>query len=159
MDDYITKPLKSDDLRQMTSKWLPASTSPPKSAVSPGTPVAQKTPRGLHAAAPLNVEKAVSQLAGDRELFDEAIAVFLKSIPKALSEIHDAISDGDAGRLRISGHGLKGAASSLCAEPVRAAAEQLEKMGEKGELGEAEAMFKVLQDEVDRLQNFKVSKK
>ncbi|MCH7839693.1 MAG: response regulator [Planctomycetes bacterium] len=159
MDDYITKPLKSVELRQVVSKWLSSSTSPAKSAGSPGTPVAQEAHRELHAVRPMDVEKAVSQLGGDRELFDEALAAFLNSIPQALSEIHGAISDGNAGRLQMAGHALKGGAASLCAEPMRAIAGQLEKMGKEGELVEAEAMLKELQDQADRLQNFLEPKK
>lgn len=87
----------------------------------------------------LNRRLALARVDGDEELLREVAQLFLADYPRALGEIREAIASGDAKRLEREAHGLKGAAANFGAEPVVAAALELELMGRKGETGGAEA--------------------
>jgi len=79
--------------------------------------------------ATLDIEKALILLEGDRELFLEVLGVFVDSIPGMLADVQEAVAASDSQMLNGAAHSLRGAASSVCAEPVRRVAQQLEDMG------------------------------
>jgi CheY-like chemotaxis protein/HPt (histidine-containing phosphotransfer) domain-containing protein len=159
MDDYLTKPVKAEELQQMADKWLPAATAsaPVKAARTAGEATAPSTEPDGHAERPLDVPRALELLGDDRELFDDALAMFLENIPRNLGEIRAAISAANAPKLRLLAHSLKGAASNICAEPTRQAAQKLEQAGQREALQTADSMFEELQGHLDRLQQYAAS--
>ena len=102
----------------------------------------------------LLLRRALEQLGGDRELFDMALATFLESTPRILNDLQSAISDGNVNKSCLVVHNLKGAASSICAEPTRAAAQRLEQMCQQSALEGAGVTLQELQQHVDRLRDF-----
>lgn len=81
----------------------------------------------------LNRRLALERVDGDEELLREVAQLFLADYPRALAEIREALSSGDAKRLEREAHGLKGAAANFGAQPVVAAALELELLGRKGQ--------------------------
>ncbi len=102
----------------------------------------------------INVAQALGQLDGDRELLSEVIDIFVETIPELMDDLQSAISSNDAEQLQGVAHSLKGAASNICAEPVRFAAQQLEEMGQLGDFNEVETIMATLQDHVSALVTF-----
>ena len=103
---------------------------------------------------PIDIEKALTQLAGDRELFDEALGTFLDTMAGIVGELQSAASSADAPRLELAAHSLKGAASNICAEPVRQIAQRLEQMGKRGDFKDADSALADLQDRLGQLRRF-----
>jgi HPt (histidine-containing phosphotransfer) domain-containing protein len=99
----------------------------------------------------LNVEQAILLLGGDREVFEEVLCEFVKSIPERMALLQSAVKDGDAERMHSAAHSLKGGASAVGAEQVRGLAERLEALGRKGEVGAAVETMHELQAEIDQL--------
>ncbi len=56
-------------------------------------------------------------------------------------------------RCRLAAHTLKGAVSNFAAPAATEAASRLQQMGESGKLGDARAGTKVLERELERLQD------
>ncbi|MBU0717392.1 MAG: response regulator, partial [Planctomycetes bacterium] len=154
MDDYIAKPVKAEELRHMAEKWVSTSRASGE-ATGSGKPGqsgrAHSTPQPK---TPLDLQRALKQLGGDRELFDEVLVAFLDDLPRLASELQSAVSNADAERLHAAAHSLKGAASNICAEPTRYVAQELEKRGQQGELQEADSLLEELRQHLDRLQEF-----
>jgi two-component system sensor histidine kinase/response regulator len=151
MDDYVTKPVTAEELQQMVDKWTPGS----EVAVD----VAAASQPGLGAndgqdASALDIGLALDQLAGDRDLLAEALETFLGILPDVLGELEDAFTEEDGRRLETAAHGLKGAASAVCAEPVRHVAQRLEELGRRREFQDVEAALADLAAHVDRLRAF-----
>ena len=158
MNDYITKPIRAKELQQMVDRWKAAETSRAE-MVSLEMTSGKKMSCNTREVQPVDVSRALEQLGDDRELFDEALVAFLDNVPRTLDDLQSAISHTNTEQLQLVAHGLKGAASNLCAEPTRCVAQQLEQMGQQGTLEGADSMLEELQRHLDRLQEFVASLK
>jgi len=105
-------------------------------------------------ASPIDIEQALENLAGDRELLMEVLDTFMETMPKILKDLHNAVSNKDASRLAAAAHSLKGAAANVCAEPIRRSARQLEERGWCNELQDVDRLLADLHKHVDRLGTF-----
>lgn len=56
----------------------------------------------------------------------EIVTIFLEDTPQRIAELKAARASGDLARLGRAAHSIKGSASNLGAEPLRALAERLE---------------------------------
>jgi HPt (histidine-containing phosphotransfer) domain-containing protein len=81
---------------------------------------------------------------GDEELANVLIDVFLETAPATLTSVREAIVAGSARELRLAAHSLKGAAATVTAGRVAAAAHALETCGADGRLDEAPALLERL---------------
>jgi len=170
MDDYITKPLDADSLLRMVEKWVtnprPTSHLPMPIGITgnedaptawfAGAQSATGASPG-HAETPLDVERAIKQLGGDRKLFDEVLATFIADLPRLVHELQSAALGKDAERLTMAAHSLKGASSNICADPTCNTSRKLEEMGGRGELQAVGPVLSELEGHVNRLQDFAAS--
>jgi len=154
MDDYITKPVSVDELQQMVERWLPSLETSDEIAQPPTETIASNRNRKSSCEIPIDIQRALEQLDGDRELFDMVLATFLDNIPRILSDLQSAISDGNVTQSHLVAHSLKGAASNICAEPTRNVAQRFEQMCQQNSLEGASVMLEELQHHVDRLRDF-----
>jgi HPt (histidine-containing phosphotransfer) domain-containing protein len=154
MDDYITKPVRADELQKMVERWAPSLVTPNETAPPPAETLASNGNRKSSCDTPIDIQRALKQLDGDRELFDRALATFLDNIPRILSDLESAISDGNVSQSHLVAHSLKGAASNICAEAMRSAAQTLEQMCQQNSLADANVVFEELLKHVDRLRDF-----
>ena len=151
MDDYLTKPVQREELFRVLG-WIEslapgvgaAVTPPPRSEALVETPA----PRGR-----LSFDRAAAleRLGDDEELFAEVADLFRTDGPKLLGEIRTAIAAGDAGGLKRSAHGLKGAAGYVGGADAAEAARRLESLATGGDLTDADDAFERLEREVSRL--------
>ena len=151
MSDYLSKPVTMEAVRNMLEKWAAKSFTidAPRNAEKnpcdgPDAPEQQ----------PIDVEMALDQLDGDRELLDDVVRVFVDTVPDLLRELRSAFSRSDAKQVRASAHSIKGAASNICAEPIRDLAQRIEEMGKQDELEHLDSALVQLQDHMDRLRAF-----
>ena len=109
-DDYLTKPVRSIELRETLEKW------------------AGRIGAGPVAASPLEFDRdsALATLGGDQELLVEIVGLFLDDCPRLLSEIEQAIELQDAPTLKRLAHTVRGVASNFALPAVIEAAAVLE---------------------------------
>src|SRR5437773_3743219 len=81
MDDYVSKPIRFEELRRAVDRFAPAG---------------------------LDTASLLDGVGGDRKLFRELVDVFVVDTPKLLARIQRAITRGDAARLKEAAHALKG---------------------------------------------------
>ena len=158
MNDYVTKPVRLEDLRTIVTKWLRprtstdlsecASTDETRKCLAPGVSLS---------AVPINLQQAMANLSGDRVLFDEVLTVFLDSIPGLLGELREVCTKLDLNRLHAIAHSLKGSASSICAEPTRLLAARLEELGAQDTVLSASSLLSELEQQLDQLRTFAAS--
>ena len=151
MDDYVTKPVKAKELQQMVDKWTPASQVPVDAEAAGEHPLGSNDE---HDHRPIDIELALDQLAGDRALLAEVIDTFLGTIPDALGELQAAVANENGRQLEAAAHSLKGAASTICAEPVRRVAQQLEELGKRNEFQDVEVALAEVEAHLNRLRDF-----
>jgi two-component system sensor histidine kinase/response regulator len=142
MDDYLAKPLRSEDLDAVLERWL--GDAPPAEAVP--------EPAGdLEAAGAVEAVDALVDAARVRsfrddypEIADRLVDLFVEATPPILAELEEAVAGDDRERMRRAAHKLKGSCqnigatfmASLCRELEGAPAED-----QAGKLLELETAF------------------
>jgi two-component system sensor histidine kinase/response regulator len=135
MDEYLTKPLDPRQMCALVEKMA-------------GAPDVASEPASEPPAIP---DEVLARVGGDRELLAEISRLFVDDAPRHLSKIREALDGRDGEALRRAAHGLKGAAANFDADGVVSAARTLEEMGRTGEFDTADAVWKTLTAESDRL--------
>jgi hypothetical protein len=150
MDDYLSKPIKPDQLKATLERWLPQQGTPEGSGVrSPESNPQPLTPNPQLSV--FDLAEALERVEGDRELLAEMAALFLEEYPTMLEQIQQAIVKQDPQELQHSAHTLKGSVGNFAAHGVFAAAFALEKMGRQGDLVHAAEALATLEQELAHL--------
>jgi CheY-like chemotaxis protein len=94
MDDYLTKPLRKEDLKGAIDRWLPASI---QSHASPVLGTEENTEGQNSGSLPVIFDAVamVRNIGGDRELMEELADLFLQRYQAMLEGIRAALADGD----------------------------------------------------------------
>jgi response regulator RpfG family c-di-GMP phosphodiesterase len=129
MDDYVSKPVKSEDLKAALERWLQKTQTFPEAAPAIITPRSKET---------FNMQEALDRVDGDRELLSEMAVLFLEEYPRFLMQIHEAIMQKDMPALSYAAHTLKGSVGNFAAADTFEAALTLEKIGRQGDLSHAQ---------------------
>jgi len=140
MDEYTTKPLKTEELFRLIDKICGgvADAAVAETELPPGDGSSDRS-------IVMDYDTAMSHMGDDADLLKEVADVFLQGCGQQMTEIEEAISAGDAEKVQRSAHALKGAVANFAADPARDAAQQLELMGKKGELDQADAAYQELE--------------
>lgn len=93
----------------------------------------------------LDSQLALSRVGGDKQLLQEIAVLFIEDCPRALAEIQEAVTHGDAEKLENAAHALKGSVANFGARDAVDAAFRLEQMGRANEMSEAEGMLRKLE--------------
>lgn len=124
MDDYISKPIRFEDLRRAIQR---------------------------HAPAGLDVAALLEGVSGDRKLLRELIELFLADAPRLLARVKRAIVRGDADRLKQAAHALKGSIGNFGSASAFEAARRLETFGREKDLTAARSAIDAFELEVKKL--------
>lgn len=133
MDDYITKPVRLDELAQVLGRWTSRGSST-RSAAEAAPPEPPAT-----ALSPILDNDRISYLeteCGD-ELTTELMESFLDHAPDNLTALRTAVESDDAGGIERSAHHLKGSSGNIGAARMEALCGELEAMGRSGAVSEA----------------------
>ncbi|MCP4023431.1 MAG: response regulator, partial [Desulfobacteraceae bacterium] len=148
MNDYISKPLKKDNLLAIANKWTmniktratdkndPAdfSLTIEKNWDQTGNPV------------PMDIPKAIEEFENDDEFFKNMLDEFIQNVDEQLKIIKSAVASGDFQRIEAEAHAIKGGAANLIAHNLSKAAYLLEKAGRDENKTLARDLFEKLND-------------
>ncbi|MGH7183389.1 MAG: response regulator, partial [Nitrospiraceae bacterium] len=150
MDDYLTKPLRKEDLKRALDRWLPASI---QSNVYHAREAEANAEGQDGRSLPIIFDDAamVRNIGADTALMDELVDLFLRRYQTMLEGIRAALADGDRQAVEQAAHLLKGTASNLCASEVVSSAGQLEALGRLGTLVEGPILYVQIEKAVLRL--------
>jgi HPt (histidine-containing phosphotransfer) domain-containing protein len=98
-------------------------------------------------------DKALNIIGGDEEFFREIVEIFLIDVPQQMSEIKKAVNSRNADALEKASHKLKGAVSNFGENATFKTALKLEAIGKENRIDEAEGVYGMLVDDVERLVN------
>jgi len=147
MDDYLAKPIKLKELADMMDKW--------KKGRGSGFGEADVGDEAIDGglSETLDIEKAMEQLGGDRDLLTEVLGIFLKDVPRKLDSLRESLERNDREGIRIAAHSMKGASANIAAERVRGVAYQLEQMALTGHIEQIREKIETLEAELERLES------
>ena len=160
MNDYLTKPVRMDDLAGVLSRWMP--TAEVAAAILP-TVLPALTSAPVEMTFDPAVLTALCQELGSEgpSVIRDVITQFLNEAPAALAAINSAITRDNASEVMAAAHRLKGQALTLGLKHIGLLAGTIEKSGRDGELTGVASLFEQLgnqwQHDHDRLVAFSQS--
>ncbi len=159
MNDYISKPVRPQELLSKIDIW----TGKGKEDYSPTSDQAQdqeQPPAQKNSScktdkrSPVDIEKAIEQVMGDKDFLKELLQLFVKNLPEQIEALKTALAGGDAQELSRIAHTLKGSSANLRVNGINDVALRLEQIGKKGNLEEARPALAELVDEFIRLKEY-----
>jgi signal transduction histidine kinase/CheY-like chemotaxis protein/HPt (histidine-containing phosphotransfer) domain-containing protein len=153
MDDYLSKPVKSEELQSALLRWISPHDLAQSQPVAPAVNgIGGRRFEGAARKPPaFDPVTLLDNIGGDEEFLRQLLGMFLTRSSDMLRRITGAVESGDAQSLEQSAHLLKGTAGNLCARTVALLASQLEAMGRAGQIQEAGRLIDPLQQAVGHL--------
>jgi PAS domain S-box-containing protein len=142
MDDYLTKPLRVEELKRVLEK-SPAPTAPPAAAntIGDGEP-------------PVDMERLMDVASGEEDTLRQLVAMYLEQTPPKLAALDTAIQQGDAKGVKQHSHSVAGTSASCGMTALVGPMRALEKMAIEGDLAEAARVFAEGQAQFARVRDF-----
>ncbi len=149
MDDFITKPLKRNDLFAMIDTWGlgkvalkqdPSQDGPDDDTVTKDSP--------------LNFEKLLVEYDGDRNILSELLWKLMDDVRAQIGNIQKALPKGNIELVRREAHTIKGGASMLTADDLSSVASELEQIAKSGSLEGGPEILERLEKEFSRLEAY-----
>jgi CheY-like chemotaxis protein/HPt (histidine-containing phosphotransfer) domain-containing protein len=134
MDDYISKPIRVDELSRALARCRPVRTGETLDQAALGT--------------------LVSSLGGGeegREAVRELVDTFLEDAATQMASLHGAVERGDADAARRAAHTLKSNGATFGAQPFAHLCRQLENLGREGQLDAAPELLRLADEEWERV--------
>ena len=123
MDDYVTKPVRRQDLSGAIER------------------VMRRLGRWAAPEPSYDHKKCLENLDGDKEMFRTLVTVFAETTPALLAQIRTSIETKDAQATARTAHKLKGSALQFSAQSASTVTLRLEEAAQRGDLGVAAALL------------------
>jgi signal transduction histidine kinase/CheY-like chemotaxis protein/HPt (histidine-containing phosphotransfer) domain-containing protein len=134
MDDYLSKPLRKEDLlRALEGAGLATAKDESETTFLYGR------------------EELLSQCEGDEELMSELVSIFQENTPQIVQSIGDAIEKRDAPALVVSAHELLSSLGAFGAKQTGSLALRLERHGQENDFRGTKERLGKLQREIDEI--------
>ncbi|HTD51200.1 MAG TPA: response regulator [Acidimicrobiia bacterium] len=131
MDDYITKPVRPDNIAETLERWIP-----PEAAL-PGVRAGAGGTETSSAVDPQRFAILRDLDGGDGQLLAAIIAGYLDESAALLATLREAVAEGDPQSVERAAHTLKGASANIGAVHLTETCTKLEALGRAGALGTA----------------------
>jgi PAS domain S-box-containing protein len=147
MDEYVPKPIKTQELHNVIENLALKSVDQDKSG--------ERSLDSQNDDGPtkdiFDLNQALQVVDGDKKLLKEITVMFLEELKVNLEGIVQAIRKKDADALEKAAHSLKGSVGNLGAKRAYGAAYRLESIGKEGRLSEAKGALAELKKELEEL--------
>jgi signal transduction histidine kinase/CheY-like chemotaxis protein/HPt (histidine-containing phosphotransfer) domain-containing protein len=146
MDDYLSKPLRSEQLQAALARWLPPAGTPP---------AARATDDAASEVADILDHQALDAIRalrrdGENTLLRKVIGIYLEDAPGQLRQLQEAIVRGEAQTAFRLAHMLKSSSAQVGAARVAAVSREVEALVAAADLAAAGARLDALQREYAR---------
>ncbi|NJO15324.1 MAG: response regulator [Thioploca sp.] len=138
MDDYLSKPVKSENLQKMLGRYFGGpypSQSTESNLKSPDTPELTAMPETHEVLSMTKLEQMRKDMKG--RSINWLIDLFLRELPNYINELNKAIQTNEGETLYLAAHKFKGSCSNLGAMSMVNLCKQLETLGRAGDLEQA----------------------
>jgi two-component system sensor histidine kinase/response regulator len=144
IDGYISKPIDRKELERAIASAVPASDV---TSVGRSTKPEEENAVANNLMA-WDITRALERLGGDEQLLQDVMEIFLQEIPKQMTNLRQAVAQGNADAIAKTAHRLKGELGYLGISELSQKAGELEEMGRKRNLEHAAGTFAVFETEI-----------
>jgi len=148
MDDYLSKPVRPKDVRDMIEKWAG------KVAVDANRPPPAAAAPAAAADAPVDLARMNDLTDGNLDNLCELVEMYFVQTQKQFGQLRDAIRAGQADPVRRVAHSCAGASATMGMTHLVPILRQLEKLGASGTLTGAEPICETAAGEFERIREF-----
>ncbi|WP_430462182.1 PAS domain-containing protein [Thalassolituus sp. LLYu03] len=122
MDDYLTKPIRADEMLRTIARWLQK-----KGKTGGRKATAVAAPKAPAAAVVWDRAAAIERLMGDDDLLNRLATMFADGFAERMKALQEALDARDVDEIRSVAHSMKGVTGNLGANQLHDIASQLEK--------------------------------
>ncbi|MEI7816831.1 MAG: ATP-binding protein [Desulfuromonadales bacterium] len=130
MDDFIEKPLRTEILREMLSRYT--------------VDKPYKTDKQV-----FDRDELLERLGGNAELMPRFLRLFVSSVAETMSTLSSGIAKGDTAEIHRQAHTIKGAAANIGAHRIRSCAAHLDDMAKSGSMAGIIQQIELLKSEYE----------
>lgn len=138
MDDYVSKPIKMNELIETMNKYLTKQE-------------AQAKPGAVKKSAPDKEEEIRLEQNADKVAAEDMFSLFLSKVPKYMEQLAEAIEAGDMNRIERFAHIIKVMAYDNGIETVKNKAFKMELAARRNSLKDVKEVRHALQAELDKV--------
>jgi PAS domain S-box-containing protein len=149
MDDYLSKPLKQNELAEMLERWDGRSVQPLQRVAPAGLAAT-----GIEEVIDLAVLQGLREIqqSGSPDLIDELIELYLEETKSRLAKLRIALNQQDIGCLCQTAHMLKGSSGNLGVRRMAVLFSEMEEQAHKNEFDGVGVTLAQLEEEFERVQ-------
>ena len=148
MDDYLSKPVRPKDVRDMIEKWGG------KIALDSGAPREAAKAEVVTADAPVDLVRMNDLTDGNLDNLRELVEMYFTQTQKQFVQMREAIREGKADAVRRVAHSCAGASATMGMTHLVPRLRELEKLGASGTLTGAEPICETAATEFERIREF-----
>jgi CheY-like chemotaxis protein len=151
MDDYVSKPVKPEELDVVLERWVSQPEEDEGSVTEEATDNAMFL-GGITDPLDRSVLLGLHELGGP-ELLTELGELFLEDVPHQFEVLRGAVEGGNAGSVERVAHTLKGSCGNMGATRMSTLSTELQDLGHSGELERASVLVESLEAEFGRVRS------
>lgn len=143
-DDYLTKPVRRQDLHRALTTWIQPGDGPKE--LSNSTSASTRSPEEVIDTGVL-LELLGTEEEESLKVFEELFDIFTSDTLQRLAKLRQALAMDDAHALWETAHSLKSGSAAVGASSLAKVARELESLGRLGLTGHAEALVSRAEEE------------
>ena len=147
MDDYLSKPVRPKDVRDMLEKWAGKFMSDAKTPAAPVAETSTVEPA-------VDMDRMLDLTDGNNDSLRELVEMYLKQTHKQFEQVRVAISENNADTVRRVAHSCAGASATLGMTRLVPKLRELERLGTTGALPGATQIYENALREYGLIQEF-----
>jgi signal transduction histidine kinase/DNA-binding response OmpR family regulator len=152
MDDYVSKPVKPEDLEAVLERWLSKPDEDKESVSAAGDGSATREDSEENPLDQIMLARLLDlQEEGEPDILNELIELFLSDVPPQLAALREVVKAGEAHSVGRIAHTLKGSSGSMGATRMTTICSELEEVGASGDLSRTPELLERLEEEFGRV--------
>jgi CheY-like chemotaxis protein/HPt (histidine-containing phosphotransfer) domain-containing protein len=164
MDDYLSKPVRPEDVRQIIERWGPRAqvvAAANDGLAASHTPLAGESPASGSLPAPtrplpppVDMERLLDFANGDHDNLRELVELYLQQTAKQVTQLSVAVGNRNPDEVKRLAHSCAGASSTCGMINISPMLRELERQGHEGLELNAAQLVQDVSREFDRIQKF-----
>jgi HPt (histidine-containing phosphotransfer) domain-containing protein len=148
MDDYLSKPVRPEQLDKVLERWIPRASGPREPHRRPPD-LASDQDGSLDPTVLASLR--IIQQEGGGDIVDGLVTTFREEAPSHLYALHEAAERGEPRVFWQAAHALNGTCRAVGAGRMGSLCLELERLGDSGDLAGASRLLSDLWEEFDRV--------